>query len=104
MGEVDSEDDKDEDEDAELGESELDALKAEQGKDLKTEVDGLAEMVEYMTVVTEDGKTVSAAPQDVSNTETAEDEDEDGMEEDEGEDQPEQTILELDVDGYVSGE
>ena len=35
-------------------------MKAEQGKDLKTEVDGLAEMVEYMTVVTEDGKTVSA--------------------------------------------
>ena len=51
---------QDEDEDAELEESELDALKAEQGKDLKTEVDGLAEMVEYMTVVTEDGKTVSA--------------------------------------------
>jgi len=102
--EVDSEDDKDEDEDAELEESELDALKAEQGKDLKTEVDGLAEMVEYMTVVTEDGKTVSAAPQDVSNTEAAEDEDDEGMEEDEGEEQPEQTILELDVDGYVSGE
>jgi len=102
--EVDSEDDKDEDEDAELEESELDALKAEQGKDLKTEVDGLTEMVEYMTVVTEDGKTVSAAPQDVSNTEAAEDEDEEGMEEDAGEEQPEQTILELDVDGYVSGE
>jgi len=30
--------------------------------------------------------------------------DEEGMEEDEVEDQPEQTILELDVDGYVSGE
>jgi len=101
--EVDSEDD-DKDEDAELEESELDVLKAEQGKDLKTEVDGLVEMVEYMTVVTEDGKTVSAAPQDVSNSEAVEDEDEEGMEEDEGEDQPEQTILELDVDGYVSGE
>ena len=34
-----------------------------------------------------------SAPQDVSNTEAAEDEDEEGMEEDEGEEQPEQTIL-----------
>ena len=40
--------------------AELSDLKAEKEKDLKSDVDGLVEMVEYMTVVTEDGKTVSA--------------------------------------------
>ena len=50
-----------EEEDEDVMKAELDDLKAEKERDLKSDVDGLAEMVEYMTVVVSEGDAEGAA-------------------------------------------
>merc|ERR1712029_929955 len=86
--ELDSDREEEEfEEDPEAMKAELNELQTKKEKDLKGDVDGLVEMVEYMTVVDMDH--------------VAEDQDEqpgvEGMED-------EQTIGDLELDGYVSAE
>jgi len=96
--EINSDQEKEDDsEDEDVMKAELTELNAERDRDLKHDVDGLVEMVEYMTVVvSEEG--AQAAAEAAAGTE-ANEETEEMEDEDQG-----QTILELDVEGYVSGE
>jgi len=104
--ELESDQEKDEfeeeEEDPEAMKAELDDLQAEKEKDLTGDVDGLVEMVEYMTVVnpaTESGS--AASPADVADNAASEQQEEGS----EGEDmETAQTIGELELDGYVSAE
>lgn len=84
---------EDDEDDGEDMTAEVTALQAEMYKDLKSDINGLVDMVEYMTVVASDGAAAA----------TAEGDEEQGEEEMEEEEQG-QTILEVDVEGYVSGE
>lgn len=106
------EDSEDED-DPEVMKAELDELHAEKEKDLKGDVDGLVEMVEYMTVVNQPESESDVTPVDVADTaaaagsdnEVAEEDDDSGATaDDEGEEMQTQTIGELELDGYVSEE
>jgi len=87
---IESSDDDQEDE--AMMKAEVDELKAESARDLQPDVDGLVEMVEYMTLPPEASGVAVESIED----------DEEQMEEEAG--QAGQSILELDVDGYVSGE
>merc|ERR1712029_501846 len=119
----DEPDEFEEEEDPEAMKAELTELEAEKEKDLKGEVSGLVEMVEYMTVVVGDqvssaeakpaaedsGSVASPVSSPVAVADTAASEadhaDDGGEADDEGEDmEDEQNIGELELDGYVSAE
>jgi len=96
---IDSSGDESEDFDEDVMKAEVDELKVEMSRDLQDDVDGLAEMVEYMTLPPSSaGETLAAA----AAAAEAVLEDEEDMEEETA--AAGQSILELDVDGYVSGE
>lgn len=93
--EDEKEDELEDDDDGEDMTAEVTALQAEMHKDLKSDINGLVDMVEYMTVVASEGNDAAAAA-------AAEGDEEQGDEMEEEEQG--QTILEVDVEGYASGE
>lgn len=86
---------EEEDIDVDAMRAEVAVLNYEKSKDLKDDVDGLVEMVEYMTLP-------PSAAEDASCAGAVEDQED--MDEEDVADAAGQSILELDVDGYVSDE